>query len=689
METLVQKLISKKLGRPVQVGEIVELPIDLAWGSEMTIQFAIDNLREHGFLNGSADARIKENAKKIMFPFDHLIPAIDAKSASLMVNLREFAKKYGIRVFEVGYDGGIQHRLFEERGFLHPGAIGVGADSHSCTYGAMAALGTGIGSSDFAAAMLNASTWMQVPSSIRVELNGKTRAFVTGKDIVLYLIGLQGVDGATYQSLEFCGDGVAGLDMASRFSISNMAIEGGAKFGLFPVDSMTRAYLLGTVARDFPNEIRFEVSDIEAWMGVEGDPNAEYTRLMQINLNDLEPMVALPYSPENTLGIYQLFYLLKNHLENKPEWHELVKAILPRVNADRNIPVQQIFIGSCTNGRIEDLRVAASIFKGKKVAAGVRVVVIPASQHVYRQALREGLLEIFLEFGCYVESSSCGPCIGIKSGVVGRDEVAIFTSNRNFYGRTGDKRSLVILASPAVAAQSALQGVLSSPAPQAEYYTDEKEIEKSLQKYLLVRRQIRADRERIFYQASVKDFEDAEREKIFSQNFSSGEYFKAKKTAWVFANDINTDLIMPARYCNITDPKEYKKFVLLDTENKDFLNTFEQKQFQLDGDILIAGKNFGCGSSRESAPMGIKVAGFSCVIAHSFARIFYRNAFNIGLLVLEIGSAAYQIKQRDELIIDAEAGMIYNLSQKKSYQAKPVGEFQKQLLKRGGLLVQK
>ncbi|MCK6512993.1 aconitase family protein [Myxococcota bacterium] len=640
----------------------------------MTLQFAVDVLREKGFLDGTYDAVLKANSSKIMFPFDHLVPATDAKSAALMVGLREFAKKYGIRVFEVGYDGGIQHRLFEERGFLYPGTVGVGADSHSCTYGALGCLGTGIGSTDLASAMISGKVWLQVPRSIRVNLTGTLRKGVYGKDVVLHLIGLTGVDGATYQSIEFTGSGVFGLDMAARFSISNMAIEAGAKFGLFPVDDVTLDYLK-EVKANFPDEVRFDLDTVSGLKGMDGDPEGVYSAQIDIDLSEMEPTVALPYLPENALGVYQLREALRPERKSTsdPLGLNRIKGIVDRVTAEGDIPIHQAFIGSCTNGRIEDLRVVADIFKGHRVAPGVRAIIIPASQQVFRQAIKEGLVGTFLEAGCYIESSSCGPCIGIKSGVVGPKETAIFTSNRNFYGRTGDKLSAVILASPSVAAYSALAGRLTSGYGQECYYATEQAVGASLDASLQKSKRVMEALGSAFYQAAIREM-DADVSDTPAQK------------AWCFGDDVNTDLIMPARFCNITSPQDYKVYTLLDTENAEFLSHFKQSRYRLSGDICVAGKNFGCGSSRESAPMGIKEAGFSVVIAHSFARIFFRNALNIGLPVFEIGNAAYQIRQGDEISVEVSLGRIVNHTRREEYAARPSNAFQKSLFESGGLM---
>ncbi|MBI2602622.1 MAG: hypothetical protein HYW48_06165 [Deltaproteobacteria bacterium] len=674
-QTLVQQIIHHKTGTHPSVGDCCEVEVDLAWGSEMTTKFAIDILKEEGCLQVPYVDNVLANAKNVMFPFDHLIPANEARSASLMVDLREFARAFGIRVFEVGYDGGIQHRLFEERGFLFPGQVGMGADSHSCTYGALCSLAAGVGSTDFASIMLTGKVWLQVPPSILVELSGKPGPHISGKDIVLYLIGMMGVDGATYKALEFSGDGLAHLGMASRFTIANMAVEGGAKFGLFPTDAVSSDYLFSKVLKDFPDEVRFH-PEKERMPSFQVDSSADYFQRLSVKLDQLEPMVALPFLPENTLGLYSLLHVLRQPRKYEQTLlYDRVKSILPRVDGSGHIPIQQVFIGSCTNGRIEDLRVVAGILRGKRIPSSMRAVIIPASQQVFRQALREGLVETFLSAGCYIESSSCGPCIGIKSGVVGKNEIAVFTSNRNFYGRTGDRSGQVILASPAVAAATALSGYLAAPAERDAYYENDAEIETALEKLIEVRSTFEKKRARGGGTHIAMPCPSAN--KVESS---------AGARAWCFGDNVNTDVIMPSRFCNITNPQEYKKFILADSQHEDFLEHFTQAKFQIPHDVIVAGRNFGCGSSRESAPLGIKTAGVKFVVACDFARIFFRNALNIGLPVYEIGEDVYRIREGDRLDVDLKEKRIVNHSQNESYPAKGMTPFQEKLIRMGGLM---
>ena len=359
--------------------------------------------------------------EKIALVLDHFAPNKDIKAAQQCKQTRQFADKYDIKnFFDVGKMG-IEHALLPEQGLVGPGDAVVGADSHTCTYGALGAFSTGVGSTDMAAGMATGRLWFKVPSAIKVTLKGKLQPHVSGKDVILHLIGEIGVDGALYQSLEFAGEGVSSLTMDDRFTISNMAIEAGGKNGVFPVDEKTMEYINGRVNRP-----------CEAFSA---DPDAVYAREVVIDLNTLEPTVALPHLPENTKVVSEV----------------------------AGTPIHQVVIGSCTNGRIGDLRIAAAILKGKKVAPGVRCVVIPATQAITLQAMEEGLIQTFIEAGAAVSTPTCGPCLGGHMGVMAEGERTVSTTNRNFVGRMGHTTSEIILASPAVAAASAVAGCVADP----------------------------------------------------------------------------------------------------------------------------------------------------------------------------------------------------------------------------------
>ena len=413
--TMTQKILAKHAGLDkVEVGQLIEAKLDLVLGNDITTPVAITEFEKAGFTQVF-------DKDKIAIVLDHYTPCKDIKSAQLCKQAREFAHKHSItNFFDVGQMG-VEHALLPEKGLCAPGEIIVGADSHTCTYGALGAFSTGIGSTDMAAAMATGLLWFKVPAAIKVTLKGALQPHVSGKDVILHLIGEIGVDGALYQSLEFAGEGVSSLTMDDRFTISNMAIEAGGKNGIFPVDEKTMEYINGRVNRP-----------CEAF---QADPDAEYVREVVIDLDKLEPTVAMPHLPENTKVVSEV----------------------------AGLPINQVVIGSCTNGRIQDLRIAAAIMRGKKVASNVRCVVIPATQEIVLQAMKEGLIQDFIEAGAAVSTPTCGPCLGGHMGVMAEGERTVSTTNRNFVGRMGHVTSEVILASPAVAAASAVAGCVADP----------------------------------------------------------------------------------------------------------------------------------------------------------------------------------------------------------------------------------
>lgn len=413
--TMTQKILAKHAGLDhVEVGQLIEAKVDMVLGNDITTPVAITEFEKAGF------SQVFDK-DKISIVLDHYTPCKDIKSAELCLKARNFAHKHSItNFFDVGQMG-VEHALLPEKGLCAPGEIIVGADSHTCTYGALGAFSTGIGSTDMAAAMATGLLWFKVPAAIKVTLKGKLQPMVSGKDVILHLIGEIGVDGALYQSLEFAGEGVSSLTMDDRFTISNMAIEAGGKNGIFPVDEKTMEYISGRVNRP-----------CEAF---EADADAEYVREVVIDLDKLEPTVAMPHLPENTKVVSEV----------------------------AGLPINQVVIGSCTNGRISDLRAAAAVMKGKKVADNVRCIVIPATQEIVLQAMKEGLIETFIEAGAAVSTPTCGPCLGGHMGVMAEGERTVSTTNRNFVGRMGHVTSEIILASPAVAAASAIAGCVADP----------------------------------------------------------------------------------------------------------------------------------------------------------------------------------------------------------------------------------
>ena len=413
--TLTEKILARHAGRDrVEPGELILARVDLALGNDVTSPIAIDAVRRMG-------VRAVFDREKIALVPDHFAPSKDIKSAGQMKMMREFAREYGIvNYFEVGRMG-IEHVLLPDEGLVVPGDLVIGADSHTCTYGALCAFSTGVGSTDLAAAMISGEVWLKVPASIRIVLTGKPGKWVEGKDVILHIIGKIGVDGALYQAMEYAGDGLSFLSMAWRFTMSNMAIEAGAKNGIFPFDEATRVY------SDAHAKRKYEV--------VTPDADARYAAEMSVDLSSLEPQVAFPHLPENT----------------RP---------LSRVG---NVPIDQVVVGSCTNGRIEDLRSAANVLRGRKVHDSVRMLVFPATQEIYLQAMREGLMEVFVVAGAVFSTPTCGPCLGGHMGVLAKGERAIATTNRNFVGRMGHPESEVYLANPAVAAASAVLGRIGGP----------------------------------------------------------------------------------------------------------------------------------------------------------------------------------------------------------------------------------
>ena len=413
--TMTQKILAAHCGLDkVEAGQLIMADLDLVLGNDITSPVAINEFGKNSF------NKVFDN-KKIAMVMDHFVPNKDIKAAMQTKQCRTFAKAFNIEhYYDVG-DMGIEHALIPEKGLAAPGELIIGADSHTCTYGALGAFSTGIGSTDMAAGMATGKCWFKVPSAIKFTLTGELRKGVSGKDLILYIIGKIGVDGALYRSMEFTGSGLHSLSMDDRFAMANMAIEAGAKNGIFDVDEKTLEYAKGRVNREF-NVYK-------------ADEDAVYDEEYVINLNEIVPTVACPHLPENTKPASEL----------------------------NDIVPDQVVIGSCTNGRISDMKCAAEILKGKKVAKNIRCIIIPATQQVYKECIKEGYMEIFIDAGCAVSTPTCGPCLGGYMGILADDEIAVATTNRNFIGRMGAKTSKVYLASPAVAAATAVAGHIVDP----------------------------------------------------------------------------------------------------------------------------------------------------------------------------------------------------------------------------------
>ena len=413
--TMTQKILAAHCGEAcVYPGQLINARLDIVLGNDITTPVAINEFEKAGF-----DAVFDNTRVNIVL--DHFVPNKDIKSATQSKQCREFADKYNIlNFYDVGKMG-VEHALLPEKGIVTAGDCIIGADSHTCTYGAVGAFSTGVGSTDMAAGMAKGVAWFKVPAAIKVELVGALKRPVCGKDVILHLIGEIGVSGALYKSLEFTGEGIKSLTMEDRLCICNMAIEAGAKNGIFPVDEITEAYLKGRSQRP--------------WVKYEADADAEYERTVTIDLSALEPTVSYPHLPENT--------------------H-------PAKDGSR-IKIDQIVIGSCTNGRIEDMQAAYEILKGKQIAKGVRGIIIPATMDVYKECILRGYTEAFIDAGCIVSTPTCGPCLGGYMGILAAGERCVSTTNRNFVGRMGHVDSEVYLASPATAAASALTGYITDP----------------------------------------------------------------------------------------------------------------------------------------------------------------------------------------------------------------------------------
>lgn len=413
--TMTQKILAAHAGlEEVTAGHLIMADLDGVLGNDITTPVAIQEFEKAGFDS-------VYDKEKINVVLDHFVPNKDIKAAKQSKTCRDFCHKHSIKnFFDVGKMG-IEHALLPEQGIVTAGDCIIGADSHTCTYGALGAFSTGVGSTDMAAGMATGKAWFKVPEAIQVVLKGKLSPFVSGKDVILHLIGLIGVDGALYRSLEFCGEGVSSLSMDDRLCICNMAIEAGAKNGIFPVDDITIQYMEGRSQRP--------------WKVYEADDDASYIKTIEIDFSSLEPTVSYPHLPENT------------HLAKE----------------GKNIKIDQVVIGSCTNGRLEDMEAAYQILDGKQVAPDVRVIIIPATMAIYKECLRRGYTESFIDAGCVVSTPTCGPCLGGYMGILAENERCVSTTNRNFVGRMGDTSSEVYLASPYTAAASALTGYITDP----------------------------------------------------------------------------------------------------------------------------------------------------------------------------------------------------------------------------------
>jgi 3-isopropylmalate/(R)-2-methylmalate dehydratase large subunit len=415
-QTITEKILAAHSGQQdAHPGQFVMARLDLMLGNDVTAPLAIEEFRKI-----TGDGKLPDQAKVVLVA-DHGTPNKDIKAAEACRVMRDFSRQQGVEHFYDTGRGGIEHALLPEEGLVAPGECVIGADSHTCTYGALGAFATGVGSTDLAAAMATGECWLRVPESVKVVYRGRLRRWVGGKDLILYTIGLIGVAGARYQALEFCGPAIEALPMAGRLTMCNMAIEAGAKNGIINPDAITREFMRSVATRPY--------------LAVVSDPDASYARTVEIDCSTIEPQVSLPHLPENARPVSQV----------------------------KDVAIDQAVIGSCTNGRIEDLREAAMVLKGRQVHPNVRLIVIPATPRVHLQTIKEGLAEVFIEAGGALSTPTCGPCLGMHMGVLAKGERAVATTNRNFVGRMGHPGSEVYLAGPAVAAASAVLGRIGSP----------------------------------------------------------------------------------------------------------------------------------------------------------------------------------------------------------------------------------
>jgi 3-isopropylmalate/(R)-2-methylmalate dehydratase large subunit len=413
--TITEKILAKHAGlKEVQSGMLINAKVDIAMGNDVTAPIAIAEFKKAG------GHKVFDRNRVVIVP-DHFTPNKDIPSAQNSKILRDFAREHKLSHYYEGGQIGVCHALLPEQGIVGPGDVVIGADSHTCTYGALGAFATGVGSTDLAAVMLTGELWFKVPETMKIVFRGKRNPWVTGKDLILHVIGQIGVDGATYRAMEFTGETVRDLTMADRFTIANMVVEAGAKNGIFIPDEITRDYVQYRAEREFTF--------------YNSDPDAAYASVLEIDVSQIEPQVAFPHQPSNVRGISQV----------------------------GSIKIDQVFIGSCTNGRIEDLRIAAHILRNRTVAPYVRLIIIPATPEIYRTAMTEGLFEIFLDAKAVISAPTCGPCLGGHMGILAEGERAVATTNRNFVGRMGHPGSEVYLANPAIAAASAVLGRIASP----------------------------------------------------------------------------------------------------------------------------------------------------------------------------------------------------------------------------------
>lgn len=625
-QTAFEKIVSSHLVQTLPDGRMV-LRLDWVWGHEITTPNAILDMRERGI-----DRVFNPNQIKTMI--DHVNPAKDTLSAIQGKIVRDWANEHGIEFLDVGRNG-VCHAIIPEKGWIAPGQVGIMGDSHTCTHGAFNAFTAGVGTSEWEMGAIT-GLWICPPQkSIRVDFVGTLPDNVFSKDMILELIRQLGVKGATNAVIEFGGETIGILGMDARMTITNMVVEAGATSGIMPFDFTTRTYLKSSI-NNWSNIHH------RAWSICNADEDAVYDQVITIDVSKLVPLTTQNYSLADVVPVEDL----------------------------AGVSIDQVYIGSCTNGRISDLRIAAAILKGKKVDPNTRCIVVPTTQHIYEQALAEGLLEIFVRAGCFVSGPTCGACLGMSCGVLAPGEICVSTTNRNFHGRMGEG-GMVHLASPATAAWSALMGCITYPtAIDSDFFRD-------AIRYTAAEEQ---DLTRKLGTTYVPPSYTELAQKVAVSN--SVLDFSGNVLYLPLAN-VDTDQIIPARYLTETSKEELGKHCLEDVP----MNTDERVDFRArlaSASILVAGENFGCGSSREHAPWALEAAGIRCVIAPSFARIFENNMFANGLLCITLPQKTiewlYHMKF-DPIKIDLENGMLFENDAMRF----SLTEHQLELIQQGGL----
>ena len=613
-----QKIIDTHVLKTLDDGRMV-LKLDRVWGHEITTPNAILDAESRG-----VDVVFDPNKIKTMI--DHISPAKDTLSAIQGKIVREWSQKHQIEFLEVGTNG-VCHAIIPEKGWILPGDIGIMGDSHTCTHGAFCAFAAGVGTTDLEAGIIT-GLWICPPQKvIRVNFTGALPPNVFAKDLILTLINKIGVKGATNAVLEFGGPVIDAMSMEARMTLTNMAVEAGATSGMVMVDKITINYLWPVIKGGYKSKEE-ALAGFSRW---NSDANCQYAETIEINVSQMGPVITQNYSPGDIVAVKKLV----------------------------GKKIDQVYIGSCTNGRLEDLRIAAHILRGKKAA--VRTVVVPATPSVWKKANQEGLLDIFMEADCCVSNPSCGACLGMSCGVIAPGEVCVSTTNRNFPGRMG-KDGMVHLASPATAAASALTGVITVPTPEqiAGLHYANMNAEASPTGWEAV-------------PASAVKYKEMVAKQAGSKRDFSGKVFYLK------LDNVDTDQIIPAKYLTETDKKEMGKHCLEDAP----IGSAEREKLYK-SKIIVTGENFGCGSSREHAPWALEAAGISCVIAPSFARIFYNNMFNNGLLCIELPIEEIDrlfMERPAEIKADLEAGSIEAAGRTIKFK---ISGHQKELIRDGG-----